>query len=566
MKAVRYAVWVVGTAWLALLVPVVAGLSTTSYGGAAPWRLWLEAGAAVGLLVVASADAGHRRQSLAAGIAGASWLVPELAGWPAGPSLLVTSADAWSRMLPAVVLAAVVADGGRRLRALITLAVFGGAIAAAARLLLVDPFLDVSCWRRCDHNTLLVAHTGLGRGLDHAGCLLVAASAVCACALAIRDRHRVGLSAAVAAVLLTAGTAGPGALRLVAAESGTSAGYLSLFVAAQLGAIALALALVHARLLQWRLRTRLVRLSGNLSATDAPSVTDALRRAARDPHLQVRYWAVERSLYVDADGCPVDPPQSDTTHRVTFVNRRGQPVAALVHARDVDGGRLDRALGPALRLVLENERLRAAALAELHELRDSRARIVERAALERRRLERNLHDGAQQRVVSLSLLVRMAAGRVEQDPAAAAFARRAASLTEATVQELRRVARGIHPAVVGDAGLAGALLDLAESSADVAVRVDGVPSTRYGGTAETTAYVTVAEALADARRRDASALTVCGRVHDGILILDMSDDAAPAARHSVLELADQVEALGGSLVAEPWHRGTRVHLELPCGS
>ena len=93
--------------------------------------------------------------------------------------------------------------------------------------------------------------------------------------------------------------------------------------------------------------------------------------------------------------------------RTTAVTRRGEPVAVVLHSSQVDGDRLDRALRPALRLALANEQLRAAALAELAELRLSRARIVERSGLERRRLERNLHDGAQQRVVSLALMVRM---------------------------------------------------------------------------------------------------------------------------------------------------------------
>jgi len=565
MRIFRYAIWLAGIAVLAVTVPVVRGLPVTSYGGVAPWRLWLEAGAALALLVVSAAEPCRSRR-VAAGVAGATWLVPELAGWVAGPAWLATVADAWSRMLPAVVLAAVLAGEPRHGRRSVgALAMSGSALAAGSRLVLVDPFLDVRCWRRCDHNPLLLAHTTLGTTLEHLGGLVIAGCAVIGGVLALVDRRRARWPAPVgiAAMALIVGSVDPGVLRLVVAESATSAAYLALFVAAQSGAIALVAALIRARAPQWRLRMRLVRLSSSLSSG---SVATALRLAVPDPELQVRYWAAGRAGFVDAEGRPVDPLESDPTHRVTLVKRREQPVAALVHARDVDGAQLNRVLGASLRLVLENEQLRAATLAELHELTRSRARIVERAALERRRLERNLHDGAQQRVVSLSLLVRMAAHRIEQEDAALALARRAEALTDATVQELRRVAHGIYPAVLSDAGLSGAVLDLAESSVDVAVCVDGIPSSRYSGTVETTAYLAVAAAIADARSRGASVLSVDGREHAGALVLDLQDDAGVATSHAVLDLADQVGALAGVLAVEPRCGGTRVHLELPCGS
>ena len=566
MRIFRYGAWVVGIAGLLWLLPVIAGQTTTTYGGAAPQWLWLEAVAVIALLVLATLHSDAPRQQLAYGLAGATWLVAEVAGWLAAPDTVTTTADAWSRMLPALVLCGVLSTAARWHRPLIAVAVFGGTLAAASRILLEDPFQDVSCWRRCDHNTLLVADTAHGATLGDVGLLLVAACAALAGVLALLDARRAQWLLAAPIVVLTLGTIGPGVLRMVAAESATSAPFLLLFVAAQAGVIALALALAYARLLQWRLRARLVRLSGNLSGNDASSVTEALRRAVRDPQLCVHYWAPERSMYVDAEGRPVDEPRSDTRHRVTLVKRHGQPVAAVVHARNVDGVRLDAALGAALRLVLENDQLRAATLAELRELQDSRARIVERAALERRRLERNLHDGAQQRVVTLSLLVRMAADRVAGNSTATALADRAAVLTDATVQELRRVAHGIHPTVVVDAGLAGALLDLADASTDVAMQVDGVPPAGYSRTAETTAYEIVTLALTDARGRDARALTVCGHQQDGMLLLDIVDDAPPGVGHPALEFADQVEALGGSLGAEAWRQGTRVRLELPCGS
>jgi hypothetical protein len=155
MRIFRYLIWLAGIAVLALTVPVIHGLPLTSYGGVAAWRLWLETGAAIALLVVSTAEQGRSRR-VAAGVAGATWLVPELAGWVAGPAWLTTVADAWSRMLPAVILAAVLAGEARR-PPIAALALSAGALAAASRLVLVDPFADVRCWRRCDHNPLLLA-------------------------------------------------------------------------------------------------------------------------------------------------------------------------------------------------------------------------------------------------------------------------------------------------------------------------------------------------------------------------------------------------------------------------
>jgi signal transduction histidine kinase len=278
----------------------------------------------------------------------------------------------------------------------------------------------------------------------------------------------------------------------------------------------------------------------------------------------VRYWAPARGCYVNAEGESAGATMAGET-QVTFVTRHGQPVAALAHSEAVNGERLDRALGAALRLALENEQLRAAALAELRELQLSRSRIVERAQLERRRLERNLHDGAQQRVVSLALRVRMLGQRLNGD-GQRGLAARAEALTRATVEELRRVARGIYPAVLADAGLSGAILDLAESSTDLPVSLDTLPPGQYTGPVETTAYLVIAAAIAEARRRDATQVSVSGNEHDARLVIDIRDDAASGRRPGVTELADQVHALAGELVVEPESSGTRVRLELPCGS
>jgi signal transduction histidine kinase len=560
MRAIRALCWPIGVAVLLATVPTLPASTGSTYGGAGWWLLALEVLGATALLTVASLTP-PGPDGVALAVAGATWLVPEAAGWASGPPVLTTTADAWGRMLPALVVLGM-STAARHRRGAVLLAVSGGVLAAGARLLLVDPFLDPHCWRSCAHNPLLIAGSAQGGSwLESVGVLLTAGGgAVC-----LVDRHGASRGRQLATWALVVGSVSPGVLRLAVPEAPTHLPYLALFLLAQAGSIGLAFLLVRDRLLQWRLSMQLTRLAGRLrSSPEVGSLGDVLREAVPDPLLEVRYWGPERGGYVDAEGRPVDVPQASDGRRVTTVTRRGQPIASLIHAASVDGDRLDRALGAALRLALENEQLRAATLAELTELRLSRTRIVERAQLERRRLERNLHDGAQQRMVSLALMVRMLANRTDAE--AADRTARADALTRATLEELRRVARGIYPAVLADSGLAGAVLDLAESSSDLAIAVDDVPSGRYTGTVETTAYLAVAAAIAEARRSGATRVSVSGSDGEGALRLIIQDDAPQPSRPAVDDLADQVRALAGEIQVGPCGRGTRVRLVLPCES
>jgi PAS domain S-box-containing protein len=205
------------------------------------------------------------------------------------------------------------------------------------------------------------------------------------------------------------------------------------------------------------------------------------------------------------------------------------------------------------------------------EVRASRARIVEAADLARRRLERNLHDGAQQRLVALSLALRMARAQVRSNPDAAEEMLTAAGeeLAQA-LDELRELARGIHPAVLIDRGLEAALEALANRS-PVPVDVEIALERRLPEQVEAAAYYVVSEALANvAKYADASAVTVTVGQDNGAARVDVVDDgiggANPQTGTGLRGLADRVEALDGRLVvtSEPG-RGTRVHAEIPCG-
>jgi signal transduction histidine kinase len=572
MRAIQHLVWPVGLVLVVAITSLTRSHPATTYGGAHSWLLWSQMCAALALLAAGTIGATTLGRA-ALQLAGALWLIPEIAGWVAGPAELRTVADASALLLPAVVVVAVVQLYVARFWAttpITVLALVGGALAVGFRMFVVDPFTDARCWRNCGHNPLLLARaTGIGSWLERCAVAVVMLAAVAALVAVLTAVVRDGLAqvgfGTTAAASLVVGEAAIAALRLGVVDDGASTPYLVALVLAQLGAVGFVAALASVRWREWRLGVRLTRLALGLQASPAPgALTVAIGRAVGDAHLQVLYWAAGRG-YIDADGNATADPSSSRVRRVTPVARRGQRLAAFVHSVEVDGDQLDRALGSALRLSLENEGLRAAALAELAELRSSRVRIVEGAAQERRRLERNLHDGAQQRVVSLTLLLRMLRNQAPPGAVSAGLAR-AEALTKATLDELRRVARGIYPAVLADAGLAGAVLDLAEASTDVAVQVDQIPKERYGGTVETTAYLTVAAAIVDAQSRRAGSLSIGAHARHGVLVVDVFDDRAPNGSHAYADLVDQVGALGGRLLVEPQSSGTHVRLELPCGS
>jgi signal transduction histidine kinase len=205
----------------------------------------------------------------------------------------------------------------------------------------------------------------------------------------------------------------------------------------------------------------------------------------------------------------------------------------------------------------------------LEELRASRARLLEAGDAERRRLERDLHDGAQSRLVGLALLLRSARTRATADPELTTLLDRAQEELQTSLGELRELARGIHPAVLTERGLAPALDGLV-SRAPVPVTVETDTVERLPGPVESAAYFVVSEALANvAKYARASHATVRVRRENGRVTVDVTDDGvggADAARGSGLRgLADRVAALDGTLSLDsPPGRGTRLHAEIPC--
>jgi signal transduction histidine kinase len=311
-----------------------------------------------------------------------------------------------------------------------------------------------------------------------------------------------------------------------------------------------------------------------LRDTRAPGhLRDALARALHDPMLSLAYWLPEQRRYVDVEGRPVDLPPDRSDVTTTIVEREGRPVAALVHDATLrDEPELVQAVGAAAGLALENERLQADLRARLSELRASRARMVEATDAERRRLERNLHDGTQQRLVSISMALALAESKLTSDPdCARGILEEARSGLAAALQELRELSQGIHPAVLTERGLEPALRELVYL-APIPIELDVVRDERLPEPVEAAAYYVVAEALANvAKYASAGAVSVTVQRRDGIAVVEVADDgsggADPAGGSGLRGLSDRIEALGGKLVLEsPPGVGTRLTAEIPCAS
>jgi PAS domain S-box-containing protein len=217
----------------------------------------------------------------------------------------------------------------------------------------------------------------------------------------------------------------------------------------------------------------------------------------------------------------------------------------------------------------EVHRLNVELHARLEELAASRARIVTAGDVERRRLERNLHDGAQQRLVTLSLSLRVALAQLDSDPAAARAAlANAGDELALALDELRELARGLHPAVLSDRGLRAAVETLA-GRAPVPVEIADIPDERLPEPVEAAAYYLIAEALTNVTKyAHASTVRVRVAADDTSVVVEVSDDgvggADPATGTGLRGLTDRVEALGGSLeVVSPAGAGTSLRAEIP---
>lgn len=355
-------------------------------------------------------------------------------------------------------------------------------------------------------------------------------------------------------------------------SSGTSHEVLDALISLTQIAIPVAVLFV---IVQSRLaRVGIADLVVELGQTPTPArLRNALANALGDPSLQVAYWAPSKDRFVDAAGEPMMLPEDGSEQAVTMLERDGVPEAAIIHdAVLLEEPGLIASVASAMRLAVENDRLTSEVEAQLHEVRASRTRIVEAGDRERRRIERDLHDGAQQRLISLSLELRVARSKLGEadDPDVRRSLERAADEAQAALAELRDLAVGIHPLILTEGGLGEAVESLADRTS-VNVSVDVGPE-RYSAAVEGAAYFVISEALANVTKyAEATKATVRVRGFADRMTIEVSDDGIGGADSrsgsGLRGLADRLAALDGTItVVSPVGRGTTLSAQIPTTS
>jgi signal transduction histidine kinase len=450
-----------------------------------------------------------------------------------------------------------------------TVALYGvAATVGIGRALFYDPFFDPYCLSNCTVNSFLVrSHPGFAQALADVwhwaaltAAILLGAISVWRLASATRPALRILWAVLVPGVLVSAAESAY-AVGLIRdrLEDPEGNGFKALFVARSSAVIALVLGLAWSVLASRRTRASVSGLAEDLGDAPQPgSLRTALAETVGDPRLDVAYWLPDSARYVDSQGVSVALPPPGGGQVQTPVVRGGQPVALLVHDEAaLDPADLETQVGHAARLAIDNERLQAEVLAQLGDLRASRARIVETGDAERRRLERDLHDGAQQRLLALTSDLRLARAEAEADGTPAVVTSLGSALQEArkALSELRELAHGIYPAILADSGLRPALETLADQ-APMPVEVGEIADQRFKASIESAAYLVVAEALEEAARRGVDLMVVSATRQGGTLMIEVRG----VGGCSQLHLADRIGALGGKLIIDPG----RIRAEIPC--
>jgi signal transduction histidine kinase len=333
----------------------------------------------------------------------------------------------------------------------------------------------------------------------------------------------------------------------------------ALWLGGQAALFALAVGTAAPRLRARRARTLLARDVVELSKrSGAESLAQRLSVVLGDSTFEIAYPVGEPEWFVDASGAPfaLAPQAGRATTALRGLDGEPETVALLRHREGLlDDPLLVDEIARAARLPLTNERLRADAAARLDLLQASRKRIVAAADTERQRVERNLHDGAQQRLVSLAVAlraIRTADGR--DDP----LLDEAQQELTSALDELRLIARGLYPAVLDELGLAPALEALVET-APLPLKIRDLPQKRFDPVVEATAYFVATEAVHDPA---ASRVMISGRRDGDTLTLLISTDAPTS---DLTRLSDRVGAVGGTIRRQPQADNVVLEVELPCG-
>jgi len=509
---------------------------------------------------------------LVAGL-GLTWLAPEVAGWVGGPQWIRSAALALDVMfIPLVLnlgLAYPMGRTNKRLdRRLLALAYTAGITVALAAVLLYEPFLDLHCWRNCSSSPyVLVADPGLSRSMIRVsmwtGVGLSTVFLARASARGFSKPSRGGVGASLwflGPMVALAVTDGAHSLLMLDRRrvdpSDHVLGSLVLLGGALLAVVGLRIAWDLVR--DVRRRRSLADLLSDLEAGASGPLASVLANLLSDPSVEVAYWIPSLQRHVDWRGRGVIP-SAGPGRAVATLERAGVELGKVIHGSHLNADDLEQEIGAAARLAVDNERLRAELLSQANEIRASQERIVAAGDDGRRRLERDLHDGAQQSLLALSYKLRIAeteARRVRADEWESALSD-ASGAVLTTIDEVRRLAHGIFPSILVDAGLARALESLKEESS-VPLEIK-LPDQDLGERTSIAVYHLVA-AVVDAPGIGEDAQTsITGQAVDGRLIVDVTVDA-PVAASVLVHAVDRIGAVGGTVAFTE----TGVHVELPC--
>jgi signal transduction histidine kinase len=525
---------------------------------------------------------GNRTGALMTAV-GFAWLLASLIGSdiPFVHTVSLFAGLLWSALVIHLVLAfpsGVLRTSAKRL---VALAAYGVATVLQVPPLLFAEGAGITC-QRCPRHLLLVESApGLAAALITVQLVCALGVVLAGCALLIGDwRRATPPKRRARAPILWSGAAS--GLVAVASFATDLVGqdtvsrnidwlYLSLF------------ALVPFAFLVGLLRSRLNRVDAvselvkSLAEVAGPErLHEALAEALGDRSLALAYWQPEQERYVDAGARPVELPAHGSGRAATPIELEGRVVAVIMHDASLsEETELVSVAGAVAALELHRQRLDAELRARIVELRASQARLVEAADLGRRGLERDLHDGAQQRLVSLLLELKLARRGAARRPVPDGSSIERALLNQieaelaAALAELRALARGLLPPVLGDLGLTAAVEELSRRSA-VPVELKELPERRLPERVELAAYFMVAEALTNAAKHaGASRASVRVADTDGWVLIEVSDNGVGgvdvAAGPGLKGLRDRVGALGGQLKLEsPAGRGTTLRAEIPC--
>ena len=525
--------------------------------------LTLGAGAALGLAGgVLLVERRANRGAILLLLASITWYAPVWVGWTDGPPTVRSLAALLPGFTLPFLLHATLSHrvgrvGSRWVGTLIGLAYLEAFLATGALALFRDPYFDSSCWANCSVNTFLL--TSQPRLVDDVELIdrwtvvavAVAFAATCTMQLVAASsaaRIRLVPTRLPALVFAALAVAHAVAQQRTTFEDPFDAALAVIYQLTCWTLIAVGAGFVWSSVRAAAERRAVSRIAMELDEAPAPgTLRAALVAALRDPLLRVAYWLPSEHRFVDADGAPVTAPAAAAGRTLTSLTREGQTVAVIDHVAAV-ADHLEDQFGPSLRLGLENERLQAEVLAELETLRASRTRIVSTGDAERRTLERNLHDGAQQQLLALSYDLRLArsAAETDGDSATAELLDVAVGEAQGAIDDLRELAQGIYPAVLAEAGLAPAL-ELLALVASLPVEFGAIEHERYPAGVETAAYLAVSEAVDSAARGGAKHALVSVVRADSALVVSVRSDRLAEGQHLV-SIADRVGALGGTVV------------------